>query len=98
MAKIHINFAGVDSANQILRKAVRELSQMEYELTALCVNVDLDIQSRNEIQTKLKACQFSAENIHEKADKLFSIAEKGRHMYRKTEAMLCRIVPDNDKV
>lgn len=98
MAYIHITFAGVSSANQILRKAMNELVQMEDKYALLTGAVDPKIQSRYQIGDRLRICQKTADNSYRAASGVLEVAEAGLLAYRITEAGLNRTVPADDEV
>lgn len=98
MAHIQITFAGVSSANQILRKAVRELAQMEDRFALLTEAVDPEIQSRYQIGERLRFCQQTAEDSSFSASSVLEVAKAGLLEYKITEARLNRTVPEDDEI
>ena len=98
MAYIHITFAGVSSANQILRDAVGEAIRLEEALVGLVGTVDPEIQSRYEIGERIRTCQQAAREISKEARGILHAAELGLLEYRKLEARLNREVPADDGI
>ena len=98
MAHIQIAFAGVSSANQILRKAARELAQMEDKYALLTGGVDPEIQSRYQIGKRLRLCQRAAKDSYFSANGVLEVARAGLLEYRMTEARLNRTVPADDEI
>lgn len=93
MSNIRIYFSGVFSANQVLRRAIREISELEREFELLQKRVDPKIQSRYQIAEKLSAIRRSAEAAREQAKNLLSVTDEGLRLYQETEIRLCRSVP-----
>lgn len=98
MAKIRINFSGVDSANKDLKKLLKQMADMEEDLAGLCRRVDPDIQSRKQIRKSLRSAQSTAANCESKAKKLYNLVDKAVDQYSSTERQLNRNTPDNNIV
>ena len=97
MARIQITFAGVASANRVLRKAVGELARLEDAYASLSGGVDPEIQSRRQIAERLRACRRSAETIRQAVGGILNVTEAGLLEYRITEAGFRRAAPADDE-
>lgn len=98
MAKIRINFSGVDSANKDLKKLLKQMEDVEESLDELRRRVDPDIQSRKQIRKSLRSAHSSASGIESKAKKLYNLVDKAVDQYSSTERRLNRNTPDNQIV
>jgi len=98
MAKIRINFSGVDSANKDLKKLLKQMADMEEDLAELCRRVDPEIQSRKQIRKSLRNAQSSAAGSESKAKKLYNLVDRAVDQYSSTERRLNRNTPDNSIV
>lgn len=98
MARIKINFSGVQSANEGLKKTLRSIEQLEDRLSALQKQLDPEIQSRYGISSQLRSCRNTAASLENRARKLHSVASAGAQKYREAESRLNRSAPDNRKV
>lgn len=98
MPQIKIYFSGVTSANRILKKAIREFSQLEQGFALLQKSLDPDIQSRYQIAAKLSELRHSSEISGEQIRKLLALTQEGLQRYQETEARLCRSAPDYDEL
>lgn len=96
MSKIRIIFSGVTSANENLHKIIRELSDIERSLSSLCSSIDPGIQSRHNIAARLKDCRICAEEGMLGAKRLYRATADGIDKYRVTEALIQRVVPDEE--
>ena len=95
MARIKINFSGVQSANDNLKKTLRAMERLEEELSLLQRQVDPDIQSRYGIAAQLRSCKNTASALANRTRRLHSVASAGVQKYRETESRLNRSVPNN---
>jgi len=98
MAQIRIIYSGILSANQILRKTVREITQLEETFIYLTGAVAPEIQSHYQIAERLRISQHTAEEIHQAADKIFEVTETGLLKYRITETALKQMAPADDEI
>lgn len=98
MARIRINFTGVQAANAELKKTLRSMKQLEQELSALRRQVDPELQSRYGIADQLRSCHNMAAALESRARKLYHVTAAGALKYREAEARLSRGAPDNRKV
>ena len=98
MAYICINYAGVLEANQILKKAVRELRELEEMCLFLSKTVAPEIQAHSQIEERLRNCCRSAQVLCQTADMVLETAEFGLAEYRNTEEKLMRLVLADDEI
>ena len=94
MAQIKIIYAGVSSANQLLRKTIREMQEIESETAALKNCIVPDIQTRYQIAEQLQCCCRSSEDIYLQTSRLLSVAKSGLQKYKVTDSSLQRISPE----
>ena len=95
MAYICINYAGVLEANQILKKAVRELRELEDMCLFLSKTVAPEIQAHSQIEERLRNCCRSAQVLCQTADMVLETAEFG---LANTEEKLMRLVLADDEI
>lgn len=98
MAYICINYAGVLEANQILKKAVSELRELEDMCLFLSKTVAPEIQAHSQIEERLRNCCRSAQVLCQTADMVLETAEFGLAEYRNTEEKLMRLVLADDEI
>ena len=97
MARIKINFSGVQSANNGLKRTLREMERLEDQLSLLQQQLDPDIQSRYGISAQLRSCRNAASALTNRTRRLHSVAAAGVQKYRDAESRLSRSAPDNRK-
>lgn len=95
MAKIRINFSGVDSANRDLNKLLRQMADLEDDLSELCRRVEPELQRRRQIGKSLKSAHSAASDTEKKAKKLYHLVDNAVDQYNSTERRLNRNAPDN---
>lgn len=95
MARIKINFSGVEQANTRLNQAFLQLEQLESELTNLQRHVDSEIQSRYDISSQLNRCKKNATVLRVKSKKIHTVVSGAVNKYRRAEAELNSHVPEN---
>lgn len=98
MAYICINYAGVLEANQILKKAVGELRELEDMCLYLSRTLAPEIQAHSQIEERLRNCCLSAQVLCQTADSVLESAKFGLAEYRNTEEKLTRLVLASDKI
>lgn len=98
MAKIRINFSGVESANSDLQSLICQMEQLESSLSGLKRHMDPEIQSRHQIAQSLKSACTSVSSSRTRAKQLHSVIKSGIQRYHETEARLNAGAPDNRKV
>lgn len=98
MAKIRINFSGVNSANRDLKKLLKQMEDVEETLSQLRRRVDSDIQSRYQIGKQLKSADISAAAVRSRGKRLSGLVDQAVEQYRSTEQWLNRHTPDNGSV
>ena len=98
MAKIRINFNGVQRANSELQSAIREMGRLEDILARLRREMDPEIQSRGQIGQNLRRAAAEMAAIERKAKRLHTVVEQGADSYRVTEKRLSSQAPDNRSV
>jgi hypothetical protein len=98
MAKIRINFSSAQSANSDLQSLIRQMQQLESDLSGLKRHMDPEIQSRHRIEQSLKSACSAASVARAKATRLHGVVSNGISRYHETEVRLNAGVPDNRKV
>ena len=98
MARIKINFSGVQTANEELKKTLCAMERLEEELSNLQRQVDLKIQAQRKIGDQLRGCWNMASALECHARKLYGVISAGERRYRETEFRLSRGVPENHEV
>lgn len=98
MAYICINYAGVLEANQILKKAVGELRELEDMCLLLSKTVAPEIQAHSQIEERLQNCCRSAQVLCQTADRVLETAEFGLAEYKNTEEKLMQLISADDKM
>ena len=98
MAKIRINFSGVNSANRDLKKLLKQMEDVEETLSQLRRRVDSDIQSRYQIGKQLKNADTAAAAVRSRGKRLSGLVDQAVEQYSSTEQWLNRHTPDNGSV
>lgn len=98
MARVRINFSGVQTANEELKKTLHAMERLEEELSDLQRQVDLKLQAQRGIGDQLSSCRNMASDLESYARKLYGVISAGEQQYRETESRLGRGVPENQKV
>lgn len=96
MAKIKIDFLGVQAANLNICNVYKTLDRVDTALYAIQRGLDPQVQMRHDIRNRMVLCREIAKETFKKSKKLSNVLDNGVNAYRATETRLCRNAPNDD--
>lgn len=95
MARISIDLKGLSSANQLLRSAQSDLTEVERELSSVRRSLPAALRSRYNIGNNLSRLLSDISALHSQVIQLLQVSETAISSYRTAEHHLSFNAPDD---